>query len=125
MAGFRGEMGAPENCHSGFPKTIGSAENPWQEMPPNLHRVRGEIVGLGDMSIAMIGRWGCGSCGRGVSNNHMGPCPRCGGRIMRIMPVEAAVEIEPVSVVRTGTRASYALYRGRGEGQQSAGGTRS
>jgi len=32
--------------------------------------------------------WGCGSCGQRVSNDHMGPCLVCGGRIRRIMPTE-------------------------------------
>ena len=34
--------------------------------------------------------WGCGSCRQKVSNDHMGPCTVCGGRIRRIMPDEMA-----------------------------------
>ncbi len=41
----------------------------------------------------MICWWGCGSCGQKVSNDHMGPCLVCGGRIRRIMPTtEIAIE---------------------------------
>jgi hypothetical protein len=36
--------------------------------------------------------WGCGTCGRKVSNDHMGPCLFCGGRIRRIMPEEMAID---------------------------------
>jgi hypothetical protein len=39
----------------------------------------------------MICWWGCGSCGQKVSNDHMGPCLGCGGRIRRIMPTEVGI----------------------------------
>jgi hypothetical protein len=45
------------------------------------------------MGVTMICWWGCGSCGRKVSNDHMGPCLECGGRIRRIMPAEIAVDV--------------------------------
>jgi hypothetical protein len=45
------------------------------------------------MGISMVGWWGCGSCGQKVSNGHMGPCLFCGGRIRRIVPTEAVVDI--------------------------------
>ena len=39
--------------------------------------------------------WGLnGSCGQKVSNDHLGPCFVCGGRIRRIMPTEMANEVE-------------------------------
>lgn len=40
------------------------------------------------MGVSGIGWWGCGSCGRKVSNDHVGPCLDCGGRIRRIVPPE-------------------------------------
>ena len=44
------------------------------------------------MGVTMMCWWGCGSCGQKVSNDHMGPCLVCGGRIRRIMPTETAID---------------------------------
>jgi hypothetical protein len=46
------------------------------------------------MGVMRICWWGCGSCGQKVSNDHLGPCFVCGGRIRRIMPTEMANEVE-------------------------------
>ena len=46
------------------------------------------------MGVTRICWWGCGSCGQKVSNDHIGPCLACGGRIRRIMPTEMPVEVD-------------------------------
>ena len=46
------------------------------------------------MGVTRICWWGCGSCGQKVSNDHMGPCLVCGGRIRRIMPDQTAVDVD-------------------------------
>jgi hypothetical protein len=45
------------------------------------------------VDAAMIGYWGCVSCGRKVSNDHKGPCLVCGGRIRRIVSTDMGVRI--------------------------------
>lgn len=46
------------------------------------------------MGVTMMCWWGCESCGQKVSNDHMGPCLSCGGRIRRFMPTQMAVEVD-------------------------------
>ena len=46
------------------------------------------------MGVTRVCWWGCGSCGKKVSNDHMGPCLVCGGRIRRIMPTEMTLEAD-------------------------------
>jgi hypothetical protein len=46
------------------------------------------------MGVARICWWGCESCGQKVSNDHMGPCLACGGRIRRFMPTAMIVEAD-------------------------------
>ena len=41
-----------------------------------------------------MGRWGCSSCGSVVGNTHTGPCPRCGGRIGRMVPSSVRLDAD-------------------------------
>src|SRR5262249_24412451 len=82
-----------ENYHSGFHKTVGLSAKRWKEQQSRLHaceRIAQEAI----MGIAMVGWWGCVSCGLRVPNDHMGPCPECRGEIRRIVPVESALQAD-------------------------------
>jgi len=40
------------------------------------------------------GWWGCVSCKARVGNDHTGACSRCGGRIGRVVPAEAQLNLD-------------------------------